>query len=52
MKTLVKVAFYLTMPFRAIVVGAAVVIVVLASCIDGSILDFCDFDHAWHVIVG
>jgi hypothetical protein len=52
MKPLFNVLFYVTMPFRAVVVGVGILIVLLAATMDRHLLDVCDLDHAWKVIVG
>jgi hypothetical protein len=47
-----KILFYATMPFRAVAVGVAFLIILLASTMDGGIWDYCDVDHAIKIVVG
>jgi hypothetical protein len=52
MKTLVNILFYVTMPIRAVALGAALAIILLASTLGGGIWDYCDLNGAVEWVVG
>jgi len=44
--------FYLTMPLRLVAVGVACFVIILAAAMDRNIPEYCDFNHAWRIVVG